>query len=119
MARSREPTFAVQLLRPLARFVQAAPQRLPHELSTRIAQSVAREERVPVAPGLELIKAVAAACGDADFGLRIALYAELGDFAVLEQVASSAATWREANIMVCRYAHVLNEAADYRLEICE
>jgi AraC-like DNA-binding protein len=38
---------------------------------------------------------------------------------VLEWVATSAATWREANETVCRYARVLNEAADYRVDVCE
>jgi AraC-like DNA-binding protein len=55
---------------------------------------------------------------DPGMGLRAALFTQLGDFEALEWVAMSAPTWRAANEMACRYVHILNEAADYRLAVC-
>jgi AraC-like DNA-binding protein len=115
MAGMQNPTCAALLVRPFAKLLRAqagAPRELLEWLEA------AESARIPVAAGLEKMQDAVATTGDPDLGLRAALFTEVGDFEVLEWVATSAATWREANLTACRYARVLNEAADYRLEIC-
>jgi AraC-like DNA-binding protein len=117
MARTKEPTFAAQLQRPLARLLATHPD-LPSELINSFAASDATGERVAMRVGLELVETAARLTGDPDLGLRSALFTQPGDFEVLEWVTASAATWREACDALCRYARVVNEAADYRVELC-
>jgi AraC-like DNA-binding protein len=67
---------------------------------------------------LDLWENAVRATGDADLGLRAALFLEPSDFEVLEWVARSSATWREVCETVCRYVRVLDETAQVRVEIC-
>ena len=105
------------LLRPLARYLSTRPE-LPATLAAQVARACDRD-RIPVAEVAALTERAAALSADPAIGLRIALFIALGDFEVLEWVATSAATWREANQVVCRYIRILNEAADYRQIVCD
>jgi AraC-like DNA-binding protein len=116
VTRAKEPTLAVQLLRPFGRLLRTCDPN-PTELIERL-DAVQALGRIPVTTGLSLLDAAASATGDPHIGLRAALFAELGDFEVLEWVATSAATWRAATETACRYVRILNEAADYRLDVC-
>jgi AraC-like DNA-binding protein len=117
MARSKRLYFAAQLQRPLARLLRTRPD-VPAELLDRFAKSDGTGERVEMSVGLKLIETAARVTGDPDMGLRSALFAKPGDFEVLEWVCASAATWRDGCETICRYARMLNEAADYRVELC-
>jgi AraC-like DNA-binding protein len=55
--------------------------------------------------------------GDPDFGLRAARATQIGDYEVLEYVTASAANVREAIETVFRYSRLVNDAADFRLEV--
>ena len=105
------------LLRPLARYLNTRPD-LPDVFAAQVARACDRD-RIPVAELTSLTQRAAELTGDPAIGLRIALFISLGDFEVLEWVATSAATWHEANQVVCRYIRILNEAADYRQILCD
>ena len=111
------PTFSLALLRPFAKLL-AGRDGLPFSLTEAPKNVDEPGQRMPVAQGLALIDEAVRLTGDPDLGLRAALMTEVGDFEVLEWVAAAAATWREANAVVRRYARVLNEAANYRLVVC-
>jgi AraC-like DNA-binding protein len=115
--RAREPTHAASLLRPLARMLRSRPDS-GGVLAQRIEAVIARGGRVPHSEGRRLLEAAQALTGDTDLGLRAALHTQLGDFEALEWVTMSAPTWRTATLAACRYARILNDVADYRLDAC-
>jgi AraC-like DNA-binding protein len=110
-------TVAASTLRPLSRLVDTLPD-VSLELKARFVALTANTDRVAMSEARELVAAVERLTGDADLGLRTALFALPSDFEVLEWVATSAATWRDACETVCRYVRVLDEAAQYRVEVC-
>lgn len=91
---------------------------IPSEFIAEVDAALAAGGRTEISAVSRLFERAASLTRDPDLGLRAALFVQLGDFEVLEWVATSAATWREANETVCRYVRVLNDAADYRLEVC-
>jgi AraC-like DNA-binding protein len=114
MARSRNPTCSALLVRPFVKLLRTY-ETIPSAFIDAIESD--SDARLSVAAGLLQMEEAVRLTGDPDLGLRASLFTELGDFEVLEWVAMSAATWREANETVCRYAGVLNEAADYRIDV--
>jgi AraC-like DNA-binding protein len=74
-------------------------------------------ERIPVAASLELLSAHVALTGDENLGLRAARTLNLGDFEVLEYAAASCRNGHEALGVIFRYIDLVNEAADFSLEI--
>jgi AraC-like DNA-binding protein len=107
----------VALLRPFFKLFSTR-QDIPRPLRERWAGLETNDGRVSVAAVQSLLEEAALLTGEPGLGLRAALFTELGDFEVLEWVAMSASTWREANETACRYIRVLSEAADYRLAVC-
>lgn len=116
MPRPALATCSVVLLRPLARLLRATPA-YHGPLLDEVEKLVAAGERVEFAHGLRIVNDVAELTHDPDVGLKAALHAELGDFEVMEWVSTSAATWRAACETAIRYIRVLNDAAEYRLDI--
>jgi AraC-like DNA-binding protein len=114
--RAKEPTHSAALLRPLGRLLRARPDR-GGALGERIDALIARGGRIAHSEGRELLDAALALTGDPDIGLRAAMFTQLGDFEALEWVTMSAETWRAATLAACRYARILNDAADYRLDV--
>lgn len=112
-----QPTFAAQVFRPLARLIEGLPE-IPDELKSQLRALDAVGERVPLSTARELWYTAIRTTRDPDLGLRAALHSIPSDFEVFEWLANSAATWADACRALCRYVRVLNEAADYRVEIC-
>ena len=110
-----EPTYALQVVRPFWKLLRRYPQ-IPSQLIDE-AEATPPDQRVPVAQGQALLEGAVALTGDPNLGLLAARATELGAFEVLEYVAVSAPTWRAAIECVFRYSHLMNEAADFRLEI--
>jgi AraC-like DNA-binding protein len=117
MVHSKQLTMAAQLSRPLARLLLRDPAIAP-ELKEHLLRLMTQRDRVPVRAALERFAAAVVMTSDPDLGLHAAQYAHPGDFEALEWVATSAATWNDACETVCRYARMLNEAAEYRIEVC-
>jgi AraC-like DNA-binding protein len=103
------------MLRPFWKLLRRYPQ-VPAQLLDEAEASDA-QRRFPVAAAQELLRGTVALTGEEDLGLLAAREIELGDFEVLEYAAASAATWRAALETVFRYAHLMNEAADFQLAI--
>jgi AraC-like DNA-binding protein len=76
-------------------------------------------ERVSVPASLDFLKYVTGLTGDEDLGLRAALEVNQGDFDVLEYAASSCRDGHEAMAVVFRYIDLVNEVADFSLEVKE
>jgi AraC-like DNA-binding protein len=112
---SSEPTYALQMLRPFLKLLRQQPQ-IPSAALDEL-EAVAAERRIPIAQAQELLRGAVALTGDQDLGLRAARATEVGAFEVLEYAAASAPTWRAALETIFRYSHLMNEAADYRLEV--
>jgi AraC-like DNA-binding protein len=89
---------------------------IPPELIEQAERDYA-DRRMPVQPAQELLVGAVALTGDEDMGLKAARATTVGDYEVLEYVASSAATYREALDTFFRYAKLVNGAAEYHLEI--
>jgi AraC-like DNA-binding protein len=64
------------------------------------------DTRVPAEQGLELVAAAIAATGDDNLGLHLAELYEPGAFGVLDHLASSARTLRDAIDVLCRYERI-------------
>jgi AraC-like DNA-binding protein len=111
----REPTYAVQMVRPFWPLLRSYPQ-IPSEVLDR-AENVDPDSRVSVARSQELLRAAVEITGEPNLGLLAARATKLGSFEVLEYVAFSAPTWRAAMETGFRYTHLMNEAADFRWEV--
>lgn len=115
MPAPQEPTYAVQLMRPFMRVLRQTPG-FPTELIEQLEQTDP-SARFSIATAQELFRGAIAMTGDADLGLRAARATDLGDYQVVEYAAVSAATWRTALEVVFRYCRLMNEAAQFRLEV--
>lgn len=111
---TREPTYATQLVRPFRSLLQGYPQ-VPAALKG--GDSPADDARVPVAAGQAFLQHIVELTGDEDVGLRAARQTQVGAFDVLEFAAFSAPTWRAAVETSFRYVRLMNEAADFRIEV--
>lgn len=110
-----ELCYAVQLIEPFRKVMRTHPNATPQLLA--LLGSLGPHERLPIAASEEVQKVVVQMLNDEDLGLRAARAAERGDYDVLEYVSASAATFREALETNFRYAKLLNDAADFRLEV--
>jgi AraC-like DNA-binding protein len=103
------------MARPFFRVLARYPE-VPRELLAG-AESAPEDLRLPVAAGQQFLKHMADLLGDESLGLLAARETPLGTFEVLEFVAFSAPTLRAAIETAFRYIHLMNEAADFRIEI--
>ena len=110
-----ELCYAVQLIEPFRKVLRTHPNATPQVLA--LLGSLGPHERLPIAASEEVEKVVSQLLRDEDLGLRAARAAERGDYDVLEYAAGSAATFRDALETNFRYVKLLNDAADFRLEV--
>lgn len=114
-AKTPNPTYSASLVRPFLRVLEKHPA-----FSADITEDWYRNdpnERVSVREALEFLSAAIKITGDEDLGLRAAQEVNLGDFDVLEYAASSCENGREALSVVFRYIDLVNEVADFSLEV--
>jgi len=112
---SAEPTYALQMMRPFFKLLRGYPQ-IPSAALDEV-ESIDADRRIPIAQAQEMLRGAVALTGDPDLGLRAARATEVGAFEVLEYAAASAPSWRTALETIIRYSRLMNEAADFRLEI--
>lgn len=110
-----EPTYSVLMARPFFRVLARCP-RFPRELLEG-TESAPDDLRLPVAGSQEFLQHVSEQVGEENLGLLAALETGVGTFEALEFVVFSAPTWRAALETAFRYVHLLNEAANFRIEI--
>jgi AraC-like DNA-binding protein len=110
-----EPTYALQIVKPFWKVLRRYPQ-IPAALLG--GDDAAPEDvRVPVAAGQQFLEYAVNVTGEPNLGLIAARETAVGAFEALEFAAFSAPTWRAAVETAFRYTRVMNEAADFRIEI--
>ena len=114
-AKVKGPTYAVQLAKPFWKVMRRYPQ-VPAQLLDQL-DATPPDARLPVVEGQEMLRNVVALTGEQNLGLLAARETELGGFQVLEYASVSAATWGAALQTLFRYSHLVNSAADFRLEV--
>jgi AraC-like DNA-binding protein len=112
-----EPCYSVRLLRPFLNQMAETPL-ASNEIVQRFI-NLGDDERVPVRRVIRYLETVVQVTGNPYIGLQAALGLGRGAIDVLEFAARSAATFGEALQLVLRYIRILNEAADFTLEVRE
>ncbi len=115
MRKTPEPTYALQMVRPFWALLRRYPQ-FPSAVLDQ-AEAVQDDVRVPVAAGQRFLEKAVELTGEQNLGLLAARATRLGTLDVLEYVAASAPTWRAAVETAFRYSHLMNEAADFRVDV--
>jgi AraC-like DNA-binding protein len=75
------------------------------------------DERVPIAPSLELLRGAVEMTGDPDLGLKAAREIALGDYGAIEYVVNSASSMRDAIALLGRYLPLINDALEFSMRI--
>jgi AraC-like DNA-binding protein len=112
-----EPCYSVRLLRPFLDLFAQTPLG-GTELAQRLI-NLGDEERVPVRRVIRWLENAVQALGNPYLGLQAVSGLGRGAGDVLEFAARSAATFGEAMQLVLRYIRILNEAAEFSLEVRE
>lgn len=110
-----EPTYALQMVRPFWKVLARYPQ-VPRELLA-VDGPVPDDLRVPVVAGQQFLEYVVGLTGEPNLGLLAARETAVGAFEALEFAAFSAPTWRASVETAFRFSRVMNEAADFRIEV--
>jgi AraC-like DNA-binding protein len=81
--------------------------------------AMAPDDRLPVSLLLRWLDAAVQVSGDADMGLKAVRRVERGGYDVIEYAGRSASNWGEALELMLRYIRLVNEAADFSLQVRE
>ena len=110
-----QPCYAARLLRPYLRVLRRYPG-FPAELLAPL-DALDPDERVPIAPMLELLRAAVDMTGDPDLGLKAAREIEPGDYGAIEYVVNSASSMHAAMQLTGRYLPLINDALHFSLRV--
>ena len=75
------------------------------------------DDRVPIASAHELLRIAVDMTGDQYLGLKAAMVTDHGFFGTLEYAAGTADTWRDSIATLVKLAPLLDEGAQFRLDI--
>ena len=109
-----QPCYSVRLIQPFVQLLATYPG-FPVAMLNDLKR-LDPEARLPIADVHELLRGAVAITGDEDLGLKAGRAMGLGDTGALDYAMSSAATVGDALEMGTRYARLLNDALDVRLE---
>jgi AraC-like DNA-binding protein len=112
-----EPCFSLRLVRQFLKVVSGR-QGLNESLIAKLS-AMAPEDRLPVSQVLRWLDGAVRLTGDADLGLKAAQQVERGNYDVIEYVGRSASNWGEALELMLRYVRLVNEAAEFALQVRE
>ncbi len=110
-----QPTFSLRLVRPFLRHLQSYPA-IPAATLDALGRRT-EDDRIPVRRLLQLLDAAVRFTGAEDLGLRAASLIDRGDHDVLEFAACSCSTLAEALDAMLRYTPLVNDAADFSLDV--
>jgi AraC-like DNA-binding protein len=108
-------TVSTCLTRPFMRVLAKHPTIDPGLLEQYDKEDPSK--RVPLTDWIEALSAFVAITGDENLGLRAAQAISPGDFEVIEYAAVTCRNRRESLAVVFNYIALVNEAADFSLEI--
>jgi AraC-like DNA-binding protein len=101
------------MLQPYARLLRRYSQIQP-ELLDRL-DALDPDERVPIAPMLDLLRATVELTGDEDLGLKAAREIVQGEYGAVEFLVSSASSMRDSIELLGRYLPLINSAMRFEL----
>mgnify|MGYP003471646392 CR=1 FL=1 len=110
-----QPSYAACMLKPYARLLRRYPQIRPQLIDP--LDALDPDERVPIAPMLELLQGAVHLTGDEDLGLKAAREIMPGDYGAIEFMASSAGSMRQAIALLGRYLPLVNDALEFSLRV--
>ena len=99
----------VQVLREIVRTTGAIPE---DALDDRDL-----DDRIPITEAHELLRVAVDLTGDQYLGLRAAMATDFGFFGALEYAAGTAETWHGTAKTIVKLAPLLNETAQFRLDV--
>jgi len=108
------PSYSTDLLRVFADVLQDYEGELGERLQDGLSGA---GDRIPVDVAHQALLFAVAQTGDADLGLKVARRLILGDVGAIDYVVSSATTVRSAIERTSRYARLINDVLDVKLEI--
>ena len=103
------------MVRPYARVFRRYPM-LPPVFSEPL-EALDPDERLPIVPMLEGLRAAVQITGDPDLGLKAAHEIALGDYGAIEFLVNSAADLRAAIELLGRYLPLVNDALEFTLRV--
>jgi AraC-like DNA-binding protein len=110
-----EASYSIRLVRPFVRLLRGTnivPAPILEELD-----GLDQDHRLPAAIVHQMLDAVVSMTGDPDIGLKGAMARSPGDGGVLEYAVSSASTAGDAIAAAARYAALMTDALEMRLEV--
>jgi AraC-like DNA-binding protein len=118
MARQREAELSIRLVWPFARLTTLHPRTDTILNGARVepATFANPDARIPHRLAMDMLQTAVNATGDPALGLHAGEHVEPGDFDVLESVARSAGTLREAIECMARYYRLIHDAGEITLE---
>lgn len=112
-----EPSFSLRLVQPFLKVISG--QRGVSGSLVQKLSAMGPDERIPVSTALRWLDSVVELSGDVDVGLRAVERVERGSYDVIEYMSRSASNWGEAMELMLRYIRLVNEAADFSLQVRE
>jgi AraC-like DNA-binding protein len=103
------------MVRPYARLFRRYPK-LPAVFSEPL-EALDPDERIPIVPLLEGLRAAVQITGDEDLGLKAAREIALGDYGAIEFMVNSAPSLRVAIQLLGRYLPLINDALEFSLRV--
>jgi hypothetical protein len=103
------------MVRPYARLFRRYPS-LPGVFSEPL-EALDPDERIPIVPMLEGLRAAVQITGDEDLGLKAAREIAPGDYGAIEYMVNSASSLRAAIQLLGRYLPLINDALDFSLRV--
>lgn len=111
---SDPPSYSTDLLRVFAEVLQEYEGELGERLQDGLS---AAGSRIPIDVAHQALVFAVAQTGDPDLGLKAARRLILGDVGAIDYVVSSATTVRSAIERTSRYARLINDVLDVKLEV--
>ncbi|MFT3924703.1 MAG: AraC family transcriptional regulator ligand-binding domain-containing protein [Myxococcales bacterium] len=112
-----EPCFSLRLVLPFLKVV-SGQKGISEGLIAKLS-AMAPDDRLPVSRLLRWLDSAVQVSGDPDLGLKAVLRVERGGYDVIEYAGRSASNWGEALELMLRYIRLVNEAADFSLQVRE
>jgi len=112
-----EPCFSLRLVLPFLKVV-GGKKGISEDVIQKLS-AMAPDDRLPVSLALRYLDSAVQISGDPDLGLKAVLRVERGGYDVIEYVGRSASNWGEAMELMLRYIRLVNEAAEFSLQVRE
>lgn len=111
----QEACYSGHLVQPFVEVLRGHPK-FPDAILRELTDK-GMQTRIPIGIAHEMLRAAVEMTADQDLGLKAAQTIGNGHFETLEYAAAAAVTWGDAIAAMVKLAPLLNEAAQFRLEV--